>query len=178
MQYQLPGETNWNSATILTVDGGSATSPLSSQPGGINHNLLWNAAQNLGLSFTGTVLLRAQATDSETGNWSEPMPYTVNASPDPGSDSDGDGFTDAIEAAFGTNPNIPGSAPLFQSNWNPDGSLTFTWSKAAGRNYRLQSSINLQTWADVQTGLATSTTTIFVPVGSEGTRRYYRMMAE
>ena len=176
MQYQRPGETIWNFATILSADGGSAASPLSSQPGGINHNLLWNAGANLGATFNGTVLLRTQATDAAAGEWSEPMPYTIHPATD--LDSDGDGVTDWAEQKFGTNPADAASLPSLLSIRNTDGSFTLTWTAAIGQTYRIETSTDLQSWILFRGGLASNSAVIPALQISMDARRYYRVMAE
>ncbi len=114
LQFQRPGETNWNNARLLTVEGQTAnavgaTTPLSTQPSGVSHTLVWNAALDLGSTFNNTVLLRTRGTDTTTGAWSDPMPYTVNVSVD--LDTDGDGVTDEMELRFGTSITNPSSLP-------------------------------------------------------------------
>ncbi len=101
LQYQRDGETVWNNATVSTVDGGTfqSTLKLTSQAAGISHTLVWNAAANLGSTFSGTVLLRTRATDSQAGDWSPGMPYAVNTSIN--LDTDSDGMPDAWEASHG-----------------------------------------------------------------------------
>lgn len=101
LQYQRDGETTWNVATVSTVDGATfqPSLKLATQPGGVSHTLVWNAAANLGSAFSGTVLLRTRATDSQTSDWSPAMPYTVNTSIN--LDTDGDGMPDAWEDSHG-----------------------------------------------------------------------------
>ncbi len=181
LQYQRAGETAWNAATVPAVNGGPAgtAGTLSTQPGGVTHTARWNALADLGASFNGTVLLRTQATDSQSlvGPWSDPMPYAVNTAAD--RDSDGDGALDSTEAAFGTNPNAASSRPVLALGRNANGSLTFHWSTAAGRTYRLEATADLAVgpWVSVQGGLAVGTVTIAPPVAA-GPRRFYRVVAE
>lgn len=180
MQVQRAGETAWNAATVLSTNGGAAgTAALPALPGGVSHTLEWNAAADLGAAFNGTVLLRVQATDSQNlaGAWSEAMPFAVNAGA--GLDSDGDGATDATEAAFGTNPNAPGSRPAVLVTVNANDTLTFTWPTAVGRTYRLETSTTLGAWTPVQAGLTAGTwTTPQPPESGLNSGRFYRVAAE
>ena len=107
LQYQRSGDANWSNATVISADGVTfqTTLKVTSQPGGVSHSLIWNAAANLGNTFSGTVLLRTRATDSQTGDWSPAMPYAVNT--DTTTDSDGDGMPDSWETAHSLNPSDP-----------------------------------------------------------------------
>ena len=107
LQYQRAGDANWSNATVISADGVTfqPTLKVTSQPGGISHSLIWNAAANLGNTFSGTVLLRTRATDSQAGDWSPAMPYAVNT--DTTTDSDGDGMPDSWETAHSLNPSDP-----------------------------------------------------------------------
>ena len=107
LQYQRAGDANWSNATVISADGVTFQSTLkvTSQPSGVSHSLIWNAAANLGNTFSGTVLLRTRATDSQAGDWSPAMPYAVNT--DTTTDSDGDGMPDSWETAHSLNPSDP-----------------------------------------------------------------------
>ncbi len=107
LQYQRDGETTWSNATVNTADGATfqPTLKLTSQPSGTSHTLVWNAAANLGPTFSGTVLLRTRATDSQTGDWSPGMPYAVNTSTN--LDTDQDGMPDAWESVIGLSSSNP-----------------------------------------------------------------------
>ncbi len=180
LQFQNPPGTGaWTSATLVTIDGQPApTNPaLSAPPTGATHQLVWNAGNDLGGLFAGTVMLRAQASDRESGPWSEPMPYSVDATAD--RDTDGDGFSEFAEAAFGTDPNAATSRPVLTLAKNADGSLTFTWPAAAGRNYILESSPDLAApWSPIQT-IAAGTLTLTPPGGAGAPRKlFYRVRAE
>ncbi|MCX6874874.1 MAG: SUMF1/EgtB/PvdO family nonheme iron enzyme [Verrucomicrobia bacterium] len=104
LQYQRDGDTTWSDATVNSVDGGTflPTLKLDSQPSGVSHTLVWNAAANLGTTFSDTVLLRTRATDSQSGDWSPAMPYAVVT--DPTVDSDGDGIPDIWEIEHNLDP--------------------------------------------------------------------------
>ena len=177
LQYQRDGNTTWSDATVNSVDGVTflPTLKLDSQPSGVSHTLVWNAAANLGTSFSGTVLLRTRATDSQSGDWSPAMPYAVDITAS--LDSDGDGFTNAQELAFGTDPNSASSRPFLAAVRNPNGSLQLTWPTAAGRTYRVETSADLSQWTPFQSGLSAGTFTIPAAATAEP-KRFYRIAAE
>jgi uncharacterized delta-60 repeat protein len=58
-----------------------------------------------------------------------------------------------------------------------DGRPTFQFTSEAGRNYVIESSINLITWSNVQTVTATSQSTQFVDTSAAGQMRFYRVRA-
>ena len=175
LQYQRDGDTAWSDATVSGVDGGTflPTLKLASQPGGISHTLVWNAAANLGTSFSGTVLLRTRATDSQSGAWSPAMPYAVITDPtadtdsdgmpdsweldhnlDPASAADGTGDTDHdgvpafLEYALAMNPSVPDAALLPQLGTRPESdgkhlTLNYHRPKNSGLTYTAQRSVTL-----------------------------------
>lgn len=164
---------------VATSSPAGATGLHATLPGGVTHSFTWNALADLGASFSGTVLLRTQSTDSQnaTGNWSDPMPYAVNTAAD--LDSDGDGVLDTTEAAFGTNPNAANSRPALSIAKNALGTFTFTWPTATGRTYKLQSSANLQTWTTIQSGLTTGTWVMPTPPNfAAEDHKFYRVLAD
>jgi hypothetical protein len=64
-------------------------------------------------------------------------------------DSDGDGATDASEAAAGTSPTDASSRlRTSQAVAFPDGSMRLTWPSVPGRTYTLQSSQDMRTWTN------------------------------
>ena len=65
----------------------------------------------------------------------------------PGSaDTDGDGFSNANECLFATNPSDPKSHPELIYSMGANGLLVTTWSGEAGKIYNLQSGANLTSW--------------------------------
>jgi len=182
LQYQKAGQSTWSAATLLSADGSAGnldvigkTKRLATAPGGQSHTLIWNAAADLGPSFVGTVLLRTMATDADAGAWSAAMPYTVDMASS--LDDDCDGFTNANELAFGTDPNSAASRPLLTATRLGNGSLQLTWPSAAGHTYRLETSLDLSLWTPLQTGLPTGSANI--PAGSlTAPKRFYRVAAE
>jgi hypothetical protein len=182
LQFQTPGQSIWSNVRLLSADGSAAnlgtlgnTTALATAPGGLSHSLVWNAAADLGSSFVGTVLLRTMATDTEAGVWSDPMPYAIDLVAT--LDSDGDGFTNSQELAFGTDPNSAASRPVLTAVRNPNGSLQLTWPTAVGKTYRLETSTDLTVWTTQQSGLTTNT--LSIPLAQlSAPKRFYRIAAE
>jgi uncharacterized delta-60 repeat protein len=205
VQYKNPPGTGpWQSASLLTIAGQPAASnpPLPAPPTGATHAIVWNAVQDLGASFSGGVLLRAQGTDpSGAGAWSEPMYYTVNVT----GDADGDGMPDGWEITNSLNPNDPGDASLdqdgdgasneaeFIAGTNPtsgtsvlritsisrNGSVvTLAWSSVAGTTYIVQSASTPEgPWGDLpaSTVTAAGSTQAFPISGVSASRACYRI---
>lgn len=98
IQYKIPGSTNWADATITMIDAitWDTTHHISAQPGGSEHTMTWDVANDLGAIST-NVWLRVRAADlTLLGEWSEPTLYSVEAS----LDVDVDGLPDAWEQAY------------------------------------------------------------------------------
>ncbi|HUF60986.1 MAG TPA: LamG-like jellyroll fold domain-containing protein [Verrucomicrobiales bacterium] len=117
-------------------------------------------------------------------------------------DSDGDGLTDAEEAALGTDPNNPDS----DGDGTPDGvevaaatdplnpasffqvlslsrsgeGVTLTWPSASGRSYAIQSNASLlpETWIDGLTGIAGDQGQTSATVPSTSSAQHYRVVLE
>lgn len=80
LQYQLPGSTNWISATVASIDGTtySLAMAVAALPTGAVHQLRWDALADLGLGYTNIVKLRARSRDlTMQGDWSASVPYQV-----------------------------------------------------------------------------------------------------
>ena len=93
-------------------------------------------------------------------------------------DSDGDGFTDADEAVFGSNP----------QDANSHFTMTFTLPSATmarlsfptltGRSYTIEASTDLITWSDIATYAGTGNTLIAdLPRAAGETKKFYRIRA-
>lgn len=105
LQYQATATGPWLDATLKTIDRvpAAAATALGSSPGGVDHQLMWDAAANLGAAFRGTIAVRVRAADfAAAGNWSDPVYYAIDGA----GDTDGDGMPDAWEIAHGLNPNV------------------------------------------------------------------------
>jgi hypothetical protein len=121
LQFQFSGATNWQDATVTTLDGAPYASTLrvAALPTGVSHTLIWNALTNLGPGVTTNVYLRARARDiTLLGDWSAGTPFTVQTTANP--DSDGDGLPDAWEIQYfgsvSANPNDDPDGDGFR-NW-------------------------------------------------------------
>jgi hypothetical protein len=109
LQYSNAATLGWSNATLALLDGTNCallTNGVSAPPTGADHELVWNAAADLGSGVSTNVLLRVRAKDiTLLGNWSASMPYQVQAN----SDSDTNGLPDVWELArfghIGVNPN-------------------------------------------------------------------------
>ncbi len=93
-------------------------------------------------------------------------------------DSDGDGFTDAAEAVFGTNPQDP----------NSHFTMTFTLPSAAmarlsfltltGRSYTIESTPDLNIWSYLTTHSGTNATVVIdISLATGETKKFYRIRA-
>jgi WD40 repeat protein len=83
LQYQTNGTTNWQNATVTTLDGTNYSPALrvSALPTGANHTLVWNTLADFG-SISTNILVRARAMDFMLlGDWSLSVPYQVNTLP-------------------------------------------------------------------------------------------------
>ncbi len=96
-------------------------------------------------------------------------------------DSDGDGQSNADELCAGTDPNSPSSVFKVQNLVIAGTSLRLQFTAAAGKRYRLQSSVTLSadSWVDIATVPAVSVDQV-LEVGMDlvppGDRRFYRLM--
>jgi hypothetical protein len=83
LRYLVFGTTNWQNATLTTLDGAPYSPALrvSALPMGANHTLVWNKLTDLGPVAT-NVYVQARAMDPLLlGNWSASVPYQVNTLP-------------------------------------------------------------------------------------------------
>ena len=89
-------------------------------------------------SFVGA---HAALLDANSNGLDDVWEVVYNASSlDPNADTDGDGFTNAQEAAAGTDPRDPASHPPIPTIAVGNGNVTLTWNSVAGKQYRVQSS--------------------------------------
>ena len=117
------------------------------------------------------------------GDYNNPLNWRASASIDgtPGgttrlvdADTDGDGYPDWVEAAFGLPADSPSQKPAAAAAVGNDGLVTVTWPFAANRSYRVQASATLTAWQNVATVTGGSYTD---PSGTSLGRRYYRVEA-
>ena len=77
MQLIAPGWTEWTNASIVSIDS-QAPSVVSSPLAGATHELVWNAARDLGVPFTNDENLRVRGRNASlAGDWSASVTYHV-----------------------------------------------------------------------------------------------------
>ncbi|MCW1912710.1 DUF1800 family protein [Luteolibacter sp. GHJ8] len=90
----------------------------------------------------------ASALDSNGNSQSDVWEMVFGASGLPaGGDADGDGWSNSLESAAGTNPFSGVSRPKMEIVSGAGGQLTLAWEGMAGKRYAIRSSTNLQTWS-------------------------------
>ncbi|MES2659549.1 MAG: endonuclease/exonuclease/phosphatase family protein [Verrucomicrobiota bacterium] len=96
------------------------------------------------------------------------------------SDSDGDGFSDADEAVFGTDPLDAGSR-FVMTFANPSpvaGSVRLAFPAATGRSYTVESSANLSSWRNEGTYPGTGAGIVAdIAIDPQEAKRFYRIRA-
>lgn len=95
-------------------------------------------------------------------------------------DSDGDGSSDEEELIFGTNPLDAGSRYLLTLDHDSPtpGMVRLTFPTTGGRNYTVETSMNLTNWSDVATYAGTGNPQVAdIPVDPEEGERFYRIRA-
>ena len=162
LQYQILGATNWQNATLTTLDG-VAYNPatrVTALPTGYSHVLAWNAQADLGGGVNTNILLRARAQDfSLVGDWSSPTPFAVNMNLDSNTngipdwweyqyfgqlvsasaDPDHDGFSNYAEYIADTNPNDANSNLRFTKIQKlPGNNLAVLWQSGINSTQFLQ----------------------------------------
>lgn len=99
----------------------------------------------------------------------------------PALDADGDGVLNADEYLTGTKPKDNTSVLRADIAHDASGGVLVTFVSVAGRTYKIQSSIDLKSWGDVQTGIAGDGETKTFNMGAPAsgvTSRFYRVTAE
>jgi hypothetical protein len=138
LQYQMLGATNWQNATLTTLDGSpyNLATRVTALPSGNNHTLGWNALADVGANVVTNILLRASAQDFMlAGSWSQPTPFQLNT---------------AITTTPTTPPvNFTGIAPV-------QGGIQFNWQGGSNDWLYLQRSPALAgtnaNWVNIWTG--------------------------
>jgi len=93
-------------------------------------------------------------------------------------DSDSDGFTDADEAVFGTDPLDAGSRFVMSFTYPAPvpGTVRLGFPTVSGRSYTVQSGVNLTGWVDLATYVGTGAPRIAnFPVTAGDGERFYRI---
>lgn len=204
LQYQLSGSTNWQSATLVTLDGGaySSSARVATLPGGVNHTVVWNALTNLGVGVTTNILLRARAQDfSLVGDWSLPTPFQINMTQDSNTngipdwwelqyfgnlsqpangDYDHDGVSNYAEYIADTNPTNALSY-LHLTGINPvAGGMRIQWEGGIFATQYVQRLNNLNTnvWLNISTSLPpTPISGSFTDAPGTNVMEFYRVKA-
>jgi hypothetical protein len=139
LQYQFLGSTNWQNATLTTLDGSyNLATRVAALPGGTNHIVTWNALFYVGANVVTNILLRASAQDFMlTGNWSQPTPFQLN--------------TTVATVLNPTNPPVS-----FTGIFSVRGGLQFNWQSGSNAFLYLQRSPVLAgtnaVWVNIWTG--------------------------
>ena len=147
IQFQVLGATNWQDATLTTLDGSpySVSERVSALPGGSDHVATWDALADVGANVVTNILLRASAQDFMlTGTWSLPTPFQL----------------DTTIATVSNPTNLPvnftGITPI-------NGGIQFNWQGATNAWLYLQRSPAVAgtnvNWVNIWTG--TPPTTMF-----------------
>ena len=76
-------------------------------------------------------------------------PWFLNAPPSPTDDSDGDGMSNAAEEFAGTDPEDRADYLRIVEVSQGEGSISLSWSSAAGRHYQVEESEDMSTWKAV-----------------------------
>ena len=179
LQYQFSGATNWQTATLTSLDGqpyNSATR-VASSPSGVNHAIVWNALANIGAGVVTNVSLRARASDMTLlGDWSAPTPFQLNTtladndgmddswelfyfgvtSRTGSGDFDGDGFTDYQEYIADTNPTDANSNLRFTAIIPLVNGIKIDWRGGSNATQYIQRTLTLSTgntWSNLVTNL-------------------------
>jgi hypothetical protein len=82
-------------------------------------------------------------------------------------DPDGDGYSNFLEFAFGTDPLDPASHPVFQPSFSTSGQAMLTFKRWAspGLDYLVDASTNLAAWTSSATLIRGATTNLFDGTG-------------
>jgi hypothetical protein len=140
LEYQFIGATNWQNATVGTLDGSPFIShvTVAAQPSGSDHVLVWNALADVGGNRLTNVLLRARAQDFMlVGDWSLPTPFQ-------------------LDTTLVTNPNPTNIPVLISGITLVPGGLAFSWQGDTNLVQYLQRSPALAgtnaSWVNIWTG--------------------------
>lgn len=202
LQYQFSGSTNWQNATLVTLDSGaySTSTRVSTSPAGVNHTVVWNAQANVGANVVTNILLRARASDMTLlGDWSAGTPFQLNTAladndgmddswellyfgntdKDGSDDSDGDGALDLAEYIADTNPTNAASYLHFTGVSPVSGGIKLDWLGGSNATQYLQRAIFLNAgggWSNLITNLPpTPITGSFTDLLDTNVIKFYRI---
>jgi len=142
---QTGSEPEGESALGLTGTGGSSTSFSWTKFGGIPYS---PGQANAGQTFTTPPQPQGIAIDD--------LAVTFLS----GNDSDGDGFSNADEVVFGTNPLDPGSYFMTSFTRPAPGMMELSFPTMTGRSYTVECSTDLSNWNDLATYAGTGSAVI------------------
>lgn len=121
------------------------------------------------------------------GDYNDPANWRAGAAggspgtggaPPPSQDSDGDGVPDDVEALFGTDPHSSGSRPHMTAAIGAQGEVSLSWPAVPGGTYRVERSVDLQTWVPVQTIVAEAALATWTDIATGGEKAlFYRVAA-
>lgn len=116
---------------------------------------------------------------NDSGNWQQSDRINGNPGSGNSADSDGDGQSDSLELAFGTDPHDASSRFAITSfTVNAQGQPVLTWPGALGVSYQIEASPSLSdgNWTTVGTIPGTAPVTSFTDTSVDlPTRRFYRI---
>lgn len=179
LQYQFSGSTNWQNATLTTLNGGaySISNRVAASPSGVNHIAVWNAQADVGANVVTNILLRARARDiTLLGEWSLGTAFNLNTaladndgmddswellffgntSRTGSADFDGDGFTDFQEYIADTNPTNAASNLRFTSISRMSNTVKIDWLGGSNATQFVQRALSLSggnAWSNLITNL-------------------------
>lgn len=162
------GPYTWSVAPDSTLPAGltlSSSGTLAGTPAAGNSSFTVRVTDLRNASADRTFSLAVAAPPSAYATWLATTPWT-GADSSPVSDPDGDGVSNLLEYAFGSDPLTPSSTADPVCALNPStSSLTFTFLRArSDLTYEVQSSSDLSTWQTIATnpGTVSATTPITV----------------
>ena len=139
-------------------------------------NLTWTftSPQFWGEAAQGVWTLRVKDTVSLRTGTLDSASLTLYGTAAPPVDADGDGFTAADEAWFGTSDSNAAATPA-PSITRPGGIGRVTFPSVAGNAYVVESSTDLLVWTPATVTATSASTSWNDPAGATPKRRYYKV---
>jgi hypothetical protein len=145
------------------------------------HRAYWGASVNT-FGVEGTISRRAMGVLPAAGRWVR-LEVPAAAVGLEGSTIKGMAFTlyggratwDRVGKIVGASV---GGAPVTLSARGSAAGMQITWGSVSGQRYRIQATVNLQTWSEVATVTATGSTTLWTDSALSTAYRFYRVIAE